>query len=116
MEKITCPFDLGTSIIDLPKLSGDNIMELKSPINSNSIIQFKKPLNSNGGGFILINDVWDFNNVGVSKQSNLNLELELKMTNGTFKLFKIDKLLICGECDKGPIGFVSSGNEYFLYY
>lgn len=114
MEKIICPFDLKTSIIDLNNNLKFKIVNLPS----DSQIKFKKPLNSTGDHFIKINDVWDFNNIGVSNQSHLNLEIKLKEITNEMetKDIKIAKFLICGDCDKGPLGFVSNSNEYFLYY
>lgn len=51
--------------------------------------------------FIQIGDVWDFDNIGVSKEFQDE------------KLTGVDRVLICSECDRGPIGFVRD-NVYYL--
>lgn len=62
--------------------------------------------------FLLVRDVWDFDNVGVSKQipqqlvtgSHDTIEFQWEKTAWTVE--RCEKYLICAECDRGPIGMV----------
>ncbi|KAK5780430.1 guanine nucleotide exchange factor DSS4 PWA37_002600 [Arxiozyma heterogenica] len=62
--------------------------------------------------FILINDVWDFDNIGVSKEILANSEIldrvEFEHDNRKWQIEKHLKYLVCANCDKGPIGVVCS--------
>ncbi|OBA19493.1 Mss4-like protein [Metschnikowia bicuspidata var. bicuspidata NRRL YB-4993] len=49
--------------------------------------------------FYAVGDAWDFDNIGVSRPSP---DLEGK---NVAPLAKVERLLICSECDKGPLGF-----------
>lgn len=51
--------------------------------------------------FYQVDDVWKFDNIGVSRPSKLQ-EIPPKV-NGE-KVLEIERLLICSDCDKGPIG------------
>lgn len=48
--------------------------------------------------FFQIADVWDFDNIGVSKPAELESASDVPLA-------KVERLLICGECDQGPLGF-----------
>lgn len=50
--------------------------------------------------FFEVNDMWDFDNIGVSKPLEEFKDFKIDSKN-----FEIERLLICSECDKGPIGF-----------
>lgn len=108
MEKITCPFGCGTAIIDL---AGDK-QPLAATMPPACDFQFKQHRVDAPLAFIPVADVWDFSNVGVSRPAGLDLALEVE---GHANALPVDKFLTCGECDKGPIGFVSS-TLYFLAY
>ncbi|QLL34528.1 hypothetical protein HG536_0G03900 [Torulaspora globosa] len=62
--------------------------------------------------FLLVKDVWDFDNVGVSKQIPPGLlvdsdrAISFVWENKPWTIEKCLKYLICAECDKGPIGMV----------
>lgn len=58
-----------------------------------------------GKSFLQVNDVWDFDNVGVSRTAP-----DLEKSEAVGQLSKVERLLICGECDKGPIGFAGYVN------
>ncbi|EDO14519.1 hypothetical protein Kpol_274p2 [Vanderwaltozyma polyspora DSM 70294] len=65
------------------------------------------------GKFLIVNDIWDFDNVGVSKEIPQDLELQLddskfilNFKGNTWEVTKCIKYLICADCDKGPIGMV----------
>lgn len=50
--------------------------------------------------FFKIDDAWDFDNIGVSRPAP-----DLKQPSIHNTDFSIERLLICSECDKGPLGF-----------
>lgn len=60
--------------------------------------------------FALVNDIWDFDNIGVSRNlpADLNLQSEesYKMDGITWRVVKCVKYLVCADCDKGPIGII----------
>ncbi|SMN19079.1 similar to Saccharomyces cerevisiae YPR017C DSS4 Guanine nucleotide dissociation stimulator for Sec4p, functions in the post-Golgi secretory pathway [Maudiozyma saulgeensis] len=69
--------------------------------------------------FLVVGDVWDFDNIGVSKDipstAITDVEEESKMTTDSYEFTHEDKLwtiskcvkyLICADCDKGPIGMI----------
>ena len=58
--------------------------------------------------FYCINDVWDFDNIGVSKPSEILPEPIIVGTQsheGEQEKIDVERLLICSECDRGPLGF-----------
>lgn len=85
---IRCPFDgCNTRIIKLsPALAATETEIANAP-------QMAKPLLR----FFKVNDVWDFDNIGVSRPAAVGDAVD--------DLVKVERLLICGECDKGPLGF-----------
>lgn len=63
--------------------------------------------------FLIVNDVWDFDNIGVSKDIPKSLMQDGSKSGVQFELngeqWYIDrcmKYLICSDCDKGPVGIV----------
>ncbi|EMG47930.1 DSS4 Protein DSS4 [Candida maltosa Xu316] len=62
--------------------------------------------------FYKINDVWDFDNIGVSRPDH---EGEVTVVDDGDDEIHIERYLICSECDKGPLGFAgipqSSGDK-----
>ena len=58
--------------------------------------------------FFHVGDVWDFDNIGVSRPA-ADLEHPL-FSGGKSQDFKIERLLICSECDRGPLGFAGFFN------
>lgn len=55
--------------------------------------------------FFQVADVWDFDNIGVSKAVP-----ELHKSEAVGDLAKVERLLICSECDRGPLGFAGYVN------
>lgn len=50
--------------------------------------------------FYRVDDVWDFDNVGVSRPTaNMALPIVGDET------LNVERLLVCSECDRGPLGF-----------
>lgn len=63
------------------------------------------PMASESKNFFELDDVWDFDNIGVSKVA-LQLQSSLKVGD----LEKVERLLVCSECDQGPLGFAGFRN------
>lgn len=62
--------------------------------------------------FLLIKDVWDFDNIGVSKDipshQDVVEDIAFELDGQQWKIDQHLKYLICADCDKGPIGIVCS--------
>lgn len=99
---IRCPFDsCNTRIIML----SDKLLSNKLNIqNSPDMVQISDNTDSKANEFFKINDVWDFDNIGVSRPSD-DIKQPIIEENNKVLNIKIERLLICSECDKGPIGF-----------
>ncbi|KAH3687607.1 hypothetical protein WICPIJ_001417 [Wickerhamomyces pijperi] len=52
---------------------------------------------NNPGSFIKVSDVWDFDNIGVSKE----FPDDITISNGV----NVERLIICSDCERGPLGF-----------
>ncbi|KAH3676267.1 hypothetical protein WICMUC_002144 [Wickerhamomyces mucosus] len=52
---------------------------------------------SNLNKYIKIDDVWDFDNIGVSKEFNQDQSDSVKL----------ERLIICSDCERGPLGFAT---------
>ena len=65
-----------------------------------------EPRTESTSDFYKVDDVWDFDNIGVSRAvENLSSPIELALDPGEPVTLNIERLLICSECDKGPLGF-----------
>lgn len=53
------------------------------------------------GLFVLVADVWDFDNIGVSRP--------------TEQFPGVERLLICSECDRGPLGMAMKIDDVLKY-
>ncbi|CAK9437242.1 uncharacterized protein LODBEIA_P16200 [Lodderomyces beijingensis] len=54
--------------------------------------------------FYQIDDVWDFDNIGVSRPSDaISSQTPIMAKNN--EQVHVERLLICSECDRGPLGF-----------
>ncbi|KAI5968253.1 hypothetical protein CANMA_002469 [Candida margitis] len=65
-------------------------------------------LSSSTTAFYSIGDVWDFDNIGVSKPSEVLPDPIVVGANGhedESEKVDVERLLICSECDRGPLGF-----------
>ncbi|CCD23275.1 guanine nucleotide exchange factor DSS4 NDAI_0B02400 [Naumovozyma dairenensis CBS 421] len=85
--------------------------------------------------FLIVEDVWDFDNIGVSRNirpendddprieitdENLDEVVTFEHNGNTWTIEKCTRYLICAECDKGPIGIVcqvknDKGEEKVVY-
>ncbi|QLQ82598.1 hypothetical protein HG537_0H03610 [Torulaspora globosa] len=90
-----------------------NANRVQLPGNTVETFQLMQYINSTyqQNEFLLVKDVWDFDNVGVSKQIpseliDLNQTVSFQWDNKPWIIEKCLKYLICAECDKGPIGMV----------
>lgn len=60
--------------------------------------------------FFAVDDVWDFDNIGVLRPSD-DIK-QPKIGENNTEDIKIERLLICSACDKGPLGFAGfEGDE-----
>ncbi|RLV89575.1 hypothetical protein JA1_005092 [Spathaspora sp. JA1] len=97
---LRCPFkECNARIIEYsPKLIPIKVENSPETIKA---IKDQLPTIEHSTNFYQINDVWDFDNIGVSRPSSV-LDEPIVGHDATVK---IDRLLICSECDKGPLGF-----------
>ncbi|KAK6202998.1 Mss4-like protein [Scheffersomyces amazonensis] len=107
---LRCPFKgCNTRLIKLS--NGNPQVKLSSESSSSNVKMIilqeidRDPVDAKfSSEFYQVNDVWDFDNVGVSRPSD-ELQRELIHINDDPSIqFKIERVLICSECDKGPIG------------
>ncbi|GMM29184.1 hypothetical protein DAMA08_019000 [Martiniozyma asiatica (nom. inval.)] len=110
-----CPFDKKTKIISIPQ-NPDLLKQIQpdGQIHPSTIFKFHRSIpsdeavamNSVENIFYKVKDVWDFDNVGVTKASSSpNESISLMDNNSTKTTYTVLRYLICGECDKGAIGF-----------
>lgn len=91
--KIKCPFpNCNTNVIPLTDGLRGSITTVP---NAPKMVNLEK-----AEKFFKINDMWDFDNIGVSRDLP-----EIDNFTVDDVLFDIERILICSECDKGPIGF-----------
>lgn len=83
---LRCPYSKCNSRIIKPA-SESNVKEIDIEI------EFIKPTeeSQSDNKFLIVNDVWDFDNIGVSKNFDNSHDIE--------------RLIICSDCDRGPLGF-----------
>lgn len=92
---VKCPFpECNTKVIPYNETLTESILEIANPpkmvnVEASENVQFFK-----------VGDMWDFDNIGVSRPLDDNKDFTIDD-----KVFDIERLLICSECDKGPIGF-----------
>ncbi|KAI5962477.1 uncharacterized protein KGF55_003553 [Candida pseudojiufengensis] len=134
-DKITliCPFrNCSTKIIQYnpQKLKSEIIENAPSCIEIENYPEVKEPkLSTKTTKFFKIDDVWSFVNIGVSRPSEISKDPIIISTDdndtttnkieelegdssGQIKVH-IERLLICSECDRGPLGFagIEDGKE-----
>ncbi|KAL6941260.1 hypothetical protein ACO0RG_002387 [Hanseniaspora osmophila] len=124
--RATCPFEKCASkiiayqddqVIELPSYFSELYKLMKS---SESVNDATRILPTK---FLVTQDIWDFDNIGVSKSlDTLDLEHKVQVLaeegnaqysfknivipykNTNYKIVKALKYLICADCDKGPLG------------
>lgn len=60
--------------------------------------------------FYQINDVWDFDNIGVSRPSS-EISQDPIISHDNESTIHIERLIVCSECDRGPLGFAGIPNR-----
>ncbi|ODV95100.1 hypothetical protein PACTADRAFT_50921 [Pachysolen tannophilus NRRL Y-2460] len=108
---IRCPFkNCNSRIIDSKSTTSTigikgspNLLRFSSPVMISQEDNDEKLSN-----FYFVDDVWKFDNIGVSKPHDKHKDLRpIIFTQGddNGKKIYIERLLICSDCDKGPLGF-----------
>lgn len=93
---LRCPFP--QCLARIIKLSPDLCASLAT-------IEDAPPMAKTSTKFYQINDVWDFDNIGVSKPT------QDFSAHGKGPLARLERLLVCSECDQGPLGFAGFLHE-----
>lgn len=91
---IKCPFpQCDTKIIPYTEALVQSVIEVP---NAPEMVNVDQPVTK----FFRVEDMWDFDNIGVSRPLQ-----DIKDFKINDEIFDIERILICSECDKGPIGF-----------
>ncbi|EGV61356.1 Guanine nucleotide dissociation stimulator for Sec4p [Yamadazyma tenuis] len=99
---VKCPFpNCDTKIISYTEPLRESVVQIPS---APEMVNLEKTPSSSK--FFRISDMWDFDNIGVSRP--LEQYTDFKIDSQTFD---IERILICSECDKGPIGFAGHFNH-----
>lgn len=88
---LRCPFE---------KCNARLIKLLPALLESKTVITGAPEMTKESTQFFKVNDVWDFDNIGVLRPAELKTELSV-----VGPLAKVERLLICSDCDRGPLGF-----------
>lgn len=112
-----CPFGCRTAIITIKPgaeldYTNDEYHFIPCKLDGKAIVAENGPVGTDGsatakstGKLRQVESAWDFDNVGVSKHVEGSGEIELTTGHGEKKLYRISRLLVCGACDQGPVGF-----------
>ena len=126
--RATCPFEKCASkiisyqdnqLVELPSYLSELYKLMRSSESENDATR------TQGTKFLVTQDIWDFDNIGVSKSlDSLDLEHRVQVLtdaghaqysfknivipykNTNYKIVKALKYLICADCDKGPLGVI----------
>ncbi|CEP64129.1 guanine nucleotide exchange factor DSS4 LALA0_S10e03092g [Lachancea lanzarotensis] len=112
MVKLRCPFpECNCAIVDFDKSRSATVCP---EICSDLKLMLPSSEASFDGLFSVFEDIWDFDNIGVSRavpDGLVNIstaktadELQFTFRNKTYQLHKLQKYLICADCDRGPLG------------
>lgn len=96
---LKCPFqDCYTTVMPLTaELAGTKLEINDSP----QMVSLPQGLEENTNHFFYrVRDVWDFDNIGVSRPTGGPTKIIVED-----KTILVDRLLVCSECDRGPLGF-----------
>lgn len=133
-----CPYDNETKIVRLPDETDNlytqvinnyskeaTIHASSTPANPSKVFKFckckttdvsklreskeLKPHYSNSNIFYKAKDIWEFDNIGVSKPPSDLKEPEIftlkAIADGEVHNFAVIRYLVCGHCDRGAFGF-----------
>ncbi|ODV80240.1 putative nucleotide release factor [Suhomyces tanzawaensis NRRL Y-17324] len=90
-------------IIPVTETLQKNIVEIKEAPKMMSTATDANEVVKSSASFFQIGDVWDFDNIGVSRPTE---EVAGKFSLEDSETFiNIERVLVCSECDRGPIGF-----------
>lgn len=107
MSKLICPFDQCKCCI-IPLEKGTQVtLPLQVYKDLNIFLPTKEHCPQ--GKFLMVNDVWDFDNIGVSRNipDLKGFDMSVSCEGETvFTINRVVKYLICADCDKGPLGIV----------
>ncbi|SCU91226.1 LADA_0F08790g1_1 [Lachancea dasiensis] len=114
MVKLSCPFPgCQSSIVGF---EADHSTVLPVDVYKKFKIMLPSENTTVDGQFSVYGDIWDFDNVGVSRavpDSVLGSDNEQAASKWVFTwkensymLGKLTKYLICADCDRGPLGMV----------
>ncbi|CAM9019882.1 unnamed protein product [Wickerhamomyces anomalus] len=95
---IRCPFSKCNTRIIKPKVA--NLHEFKIGLNflkidENEIQESAK----HDRIFLRIEDAWDFDNIGVSK------DIKTHALADSIEDDDVERLIVCADCERGPLGF-----------
>lgn len=85
---LRCPFD---------RCNARLIRLLPSLYETRTVLDQAPEMNRDSTHFLRVGDMWDFDNIGVLKAVDMN--------QAAGPLARVERLLICSECDQGPLGF-----------
>lgn len=104
---LRCPFDKCDCRIIGYKLKLDNLVAIKHEVDCVELDDELKFVNGEKSqefrDFVRLNDSWDFDNIGVSKPTEL--QNPVLKENGNLQDIDIQRYLVCADCERGPLGF-----------
>lgn len=122
-----CPFDNETRLVKIPRETDRLYTQYNPHIhadnhigNPSKVYKFVKcktsepsvhralPIYKNNNVFYKARDIWEFDNIGVSKPPPSVHEAEIikvKSEDGDVHNYAVVRYLVCGACDKGVFGF-----------
>ncbi|KAH3901793.1 guanine nucleotide exchange factor DSS4 SCDLUD_001572 [Saccharomycodes ludwigii] len=115
MLKVKCPFkQCNCSIISYNEKENQPINLPLSVYDDYKLLLKNKDTKATGK-FLIVGNIWDFDNIGVSKtlsffenkDDNMSkLEFVNPIDNKRYNITQIFKYLICSDCEKGPLGII----------
>lgn len=110
-DKLRCPYTECDSCI----VSFDDKRKTKLPLEVYETTKLAIPAGGGeaNGEFLVFEDIWDFDNIGMSRPIPEELisgqeepPISFSWEQHEYKLRKLLRYIICAECDKGPLGIV----------
>ncbi|SCU83404.1 LAME_0C05050g1_1 [Lachancea meyersii CBS 8951] len=114
MVRLRCPFpECNCAIVEL-----DESREASLPTGISEKLRLMLPSKhaTSDGLFTVFEDIWDFDNIGVSRaisEGSVDIfdkrdaeKVMFTWRGNSYVLSKLQKYLICADCDRGPLGVV----------